>query len=146
MTFYIKLSLINVIQLMITYITMKLLLNLHKKKTKRITTPILSHEMLFIFMLYNNLHMVVCVTRKLSIFLYSYAINLAQQRCWTSKSNIAKIFCNRSSRRYNTNSHILEIGCVSCSVGGSSFIRPPLRFPILTLLKSTPTRVESGQL
>ena len=90
--------------------------------------------------------MVVCVTQKLSIFLYSYAINLALQRCWTSKSNIAKIFCNRSSRRYNTNSHILEIGCVSCSVGGSSFIRPPLRFTILTLLKSTPTRVESGQL
>ena len=144
MTFYIESSLINVIQLMITYITMKLLLNLHKKK--RITTPILSHEMLFIFMLYNNLRMVVCVTQNLSIFLYSYAINLAQQRCWTSKSNIAKIFCNRSSRRYNTNSHILEIGCVSCSVGGSSFIRPPLHFTILTLLKSTPTRVESGQL
>ena len=35
MTFYIESSLINVIQLMITYITMKLLLNLHKTRQSK---------------------------------------------------------------------------------------------------------------
>ena len=137
-------SLINVIQLMITYITMKLLLNLHKKNKENYYPHFITRNVVYFHVIQQLTY--GCVTQNLSIFLYSYAINLAQQRCWTSKSNIAKIFCNRSSRRYNTNSHILEVGCVSCSVGGSSFIRPPLRFTILTLLRSTPTRVESGQL